>query len=103
MFVRLKGAWFAPRWLKPGPGWRAHLCELSTRDPRLVWQHAWTLELALALLAAGYDDRMAWLRDLDAGEEPDLCDLLLDAREELGRRLEPSAPALAPKPKPRRA
>jgi hypothetical protein len=105
MFVRLTSAWFAPRWLKPGLGWLAHPCELSTRDPRQDWAHAWVLQLALALLATPGDDRLAWLRGIDGETEPDLVDLLLEAQQELVAR--PPAytpgPAPLPQPKPRRA
>lgn len=105
MFVRLTSAWFAPRWLKPGPGWLAHPCELSTRDPREVWPHPWVLQLALALLAAPGDERLAWLRDIDEETEPYLVDLLLEAQQELVAR--PPAytpgPAPLPQPKPRHA
>jgi hypothetical protein len=96
MFVRLASAWFSPRWLKPGPGWLAHLCELSTRDPRRLWAHPWVLELALALLAAPGDDRLAWLQDLSDESEPDLVDLLFEAQQELVAR----PPAYTPEPAP---
>ncbi len=104
MFVRLTSAWFAPRWLKPGPDWLAHPCELSTRDPREVWSHPWVLQLALALLAAPGDERLAWLRDLSDESEPDLVDLLLDAQQELVARppAYTTGPAPSPLPQPRR-
>lgn len=100
MFVRLTSAWFAPRWLKPGPGWLAHLCELSTRDPRRLWAHPWVLELALALLAVPGDDRLAWLRDLSDESEPDLVDLLFEAQQELVAHPPACTPEPAPVPQP---
>lgn len=95
MFVRLSGAWFDPRWLKSGPGWLTHPCELSTRDPREVWHNAWELNLALALLAAPSDNRLAWLQELDPATEPGLCELLDLAQQELQPRSADAAIAAA--------
>jgi hypothetical protein len=104
MFVRLTSAWFAPRWLTPGRGWLAHLCEFTTRDPKEVWTHPWVLELALALLAAPGDPRLEWLSDLDEETEPDLIDLLFEAQQELVARppTYTPEPTPAPQPQPRR-
>ena len=91
-WVRLNSsASFGQRWLGGSiPDKKVSLTELSTRNPRQTWKHQFELQLAIALLSsgAGYDTRCAWLRDIDEESEPELFDLLLLAREELGQRTE---------------
>ncbi len=105
--VRLEGFTFHPRWLLGAIGERrVSTAELSTRDPRLVWVDPYELQLAQALLSAPYDDRCAWLRDVDEEAETELFNLLLLAREELARRPTPTTgpePLPSPAPEPRRA
>jgi hypothetical protein len=91
VWVRLRGCTFSPRWLGGSlPDRLVSLTELSTRNPRQVWRHPFELQLALALLSSGTgsDARCSWLRDIDEESEPELFDLLLLAREELGQRTE---------------
>jgi hypothetical protein len=58
-----------------------------------MWKHPFELQLAIALLSsvAGHDARCSWLRDIDEESEPELFDLLVLAREELGHRPEHAA------------
>ena len=92
VYVRLSSyASFGQRWLGGSiPDRKVSLTELSTRNPRQVWKHSFEVQLAIALLSsgAGHDARCAWLRDIDEESEPELFDLLLLAREELGHRTE---------------
>lgn len=104
-FVRLEGAWFAPRWLKQAPHWRVHPVELILRNPRVLWSDAFSLQIALAMVSA--DPRCAWLTGpFDEEEETELLELHRLAREELSHRraLTPTTgPAPSPYPMPRRA
>ena len=106
-YVRLEGFCFHPRWLRGAIGERrVSPAELTTRDPRLVWVDPFELQLAQALLSAPYDDRCAWLRDVDEEAEPELFDLLLLAQEELARKPTPNpgpVPMPSPAPAPHRA
>lgn len=92
VYVRLSSyASFGQRWLAGSiPDRQVSLTELSTRNPRQMWKHPFELQLAIALLSsgAGHDARCAWLRDIDEEIEPELFELLLLAREELGHRPE---------------
>ena len=94
VWVRLNSsASFGQRWLSGSiPDKQVSLAELTTRNPRQTWKHQFELQLAIALLSsgAGSDTRCAWLRDIDEDSEPELFDLLLLAREELGQRTEQS-------------
>lgn len=85
LYVKLESPFFGPRWLGATVTGPRRICpsELSTRDPRQAWAHPWVLQLALALLAAPGDDRLAWLLDIDEETEPDLAGLLLEAQQEL--------------------
>ena len=109
VWVRLSSfASFGQRWLAGSiPDRQVSLTELSTRNPRQMWKHPFELQLAIALLSsgAGHDARCAWLRDIDEEIEPELFDLLLLAREELGHRTEHAPnpwPATPQEPKARR-
>jgi len=99
-YVRLESIHFGPRWLKPGPQWRVHPAALSPRNPRALWSDAWELELALALEVAEHDPRLAWLRDLDPVEEPDLCALRELALQELRPAPYFTTAGRAPSPQP---
>jgi hypothetical protein len=105
-WVKLEGAHFAPRWLRGSiQEHRVSAAELTTRNPRDVWSDAFELQLGQALLSAPYDDRCAWLRDIDEATEPELADLLWQAQEELARRPAPTpgpVPMPSPAPQPRR-
>ena len=109
VWVRLNSsASFGQRWLSGSiPDKQVSLAELTTRNPRQTWKHQFELQLAIALLSsgAGSDTRCAWLRDIDEEREPELFDLLLLAREELGHRKEHASntwQATAQEPRPRR-
>ena len=94
VWVRLRGCTFSPRWLGGSiPNRQVSFTELSTHDPRQMWKHPFELQLAIALLSsvAGHDARCSWLRDIDEESEPELFDLLVLAREELGHRPEHAA------------
>jgi hypothetical protein len=103
-FVRLDGAAFGPRWLRPGPHWRVCPSELTLRNPRELWADPWELQLGLAMVSS--DPRCAWLRGpFDPDEEPELEALQALALEELVRPPSPvttPGPAPAPAPTPRR-
>jgi hypothetical protein len=104
-WVKLESFCFTPRWLRSGEGRLVSPAELTTRDPRL-WADPYELQLAVALLSAPHDERLAWLRDVDEATEPELADLLWQAEEELARRPTPTTgpgPSPSPAPAPRRA
>jgi hypothetical protein len=103
-FVRITDSCVGSRWLKPCPGWRICLSELTLRDPRKLWADSWMLQLGIAMLSgAAGDARCSWLADPDPATEPDLHQLLQLAREELVAARPPAptpgpAPAAAPTP-----
>lgn len=88
MFVPIEGWGVRPRWLgfQPGTG-RLKVEQLTTRDPRQVWNDPWLLQLANALRAADRGDpAYSWLRPgLDPGkpENMELIGVLCDALAEL--------------------
>ena len=88
MFVPIQGWCVRPRWLgfTPGSG-RLKVEQLTTRDPREVWHHAWLLQLGNALLAADRGDpAYSWLRpglDPARPENLELIGVLCDALAEL--------------------
>lgn len=91
-YVRLEGLNFAPRWLGVDlKGRHVPPCQLTSRDPRRVWDNAFELQLAQTLLNT--EEPLEWLSELDEREDPELHELLQLAIEELETRSDPQRSA----------
>lgn len=100
-WVRLTGSNFSPRWLAPLSSMeqrRVHPRELTTRDPRVVWESVFELQVAIAMLSGSAgDSRCAWLAGpYDSAEEADLEALYALALDELAPRQQPLHPQPLP-------